>query len=167
MSFYAKVRKTDDLVVGLSVLDAAQAVKFPTDADVSLIEITEAQYDTANSLGLFYDGSDIPRFKWIDPDFVINPDTRPTVTFTPAEIKAEVGDKFITVQIDHSGGLDGLQEFLLAGVPMRIDFVAGVAASVAIDTGNPVEFFVTSQQAFQVPVPLHVTIYSRKIGPRS
>ena len=166
MSFYAKVRKADDLVVGLSTLDPAQAANFPTDADVSLVEITQAQYDTANSQGLLYDGSDIPRFKWVDPDFVINPDTRPTVTFTPAEIKAEVGDKFITVQIDHSGGLDGLQEFFLAGVPTRIDFVAGTAASVPIDTDNPVEFFVTSQQAFQIPIPLHVTIYSLKIGPK-
>ena len=166
MAFYAKVRKTDDLVVGLSTLDLAQAVKFPTDADVALIEITEAQYITANSQGLLYDGSDIPRFKWVDPNFVINPDTRPTVTFAPTEIKAEVGDKFITVQIDHSGGLDGLQEFFLAGVPTRIDFVAGTAASVPIDTDNPVEFFVTGQQAFQIPTPLHVTIYSLKIGPK-
>ena len=166
MAFYAKVRKADDLVVGLSVLDAAQAVKFPTDADVSLIEITEAQYDTANSLGLLYDGSDIPRFKWVDPDFVINPDTRPIVTFTPGEIKAEVGDKFIAVQIDHSGGLDGLQEFFLAGVPMRIDFVASVAAAVAIDTSAAVDFEVRGQQAFQVPIPLHVTVYTRKIGPK-
>lgn len=165
MAFYAKVRKTDDLVVGLSVLTAAQAAKFPTDADVALVEITEAQYDTANAPGLLYDGSDIPRFKWVDPDFVTNPDTRPTVTFTPAEIKAEVGDKFITVQIDHSGGLDGVQEFFLADVPTRITFSAGTAASVAIDTDNPVEFSVTSQQAFQIPVPLHVTIYSLKIGP--
>ncbi len=166
MFLYAKVRKLDDLVVGLTVLDPAQAVKFPTDAAVSLIEITEAQYDTANSQGLLYDGSDIPRFKWVDPNFVINPDTRPVVTFTPAEIKAEVGDKFITVQINHSGGLDGLQEFFLAGVPTRITFSAGTAASVPINTDNPVEFFVTSQQAFQVPVPLHVTIYSLKIGPK-
>ncbi len=165
MSWYAKVRKTDSLVVGLAVLDSSQAVKFPTDADVSLIELTQAQYDTAASQGLLYDGSDIPRFKWVDPDFVINPDTRPIVTFTPAEIKAEVGDA-VTVQIDHSGGLDGLKEFFLAGVPTRIDFVLGTATGVAIETGEPVEFFVTSQQAFQIPVPLHVTVYSRKIGPK-
>ncbi len=164
MAFYAKVRKTDDLVVGLSVLDPAQAVNFPSDADVSLIEITEAQYDTANSQGLLYDGSDIPRFKWVDPDFVINPDTRPTVTFTPAEIKAEVGDKFVTVQIDHSGGLDGTQEFFLAGVPTRIDFVLGTAAAVPIDTSVPGRFDVRSQQAFKIPTPLTVIIYSRKIG---
>jgi len=166
MAFYAKVRKTDDLVVGLSVLDSAQAVKFPTDADVSLIEITQAQYDTANSTGLLYDGSDIPRYKWVDPNFVSNPDTRPVVIFTPSEIKAEIGD-VVTVQIDHDGGLDGLQEFFLAGVPTRIDFVTGTAAAVAIDTSAAVEFRVTSQQAFQIPIPLHVTVYSRKIGPKS
>lgn len=165
MSTYAKVRKADDLVVGLSVLDPAQAVKFPSDADVSLIEITQAQYDTVNSTGLLYDGSDIPRYKWVDPDFAVNPDTRPTVTFTPAEIKAEVGDA-VTVQINHSGGIDGLQEFFLAGVPTRIDFAAGVAAGIVIDTDAAVEFEVRGQQAFQVPVPLHVTIYSRKIGPK-
>lgn len=163
MAFYAKVRKADDMVLGLAVLDPAQAVNFPSDADVSLIEITQAQYDTANSTGLLYDGADIPRFKWVDPNFVVNPDTRPTVTFTPAEIKAEIGDA-VTVQIDHSGGLDGLQEFFLAGVPTRIDFVSGAAAAVAIDTSEPVEFSVTSQQAFQIPVPLHVTVFSRKIG---
>ena len=163
MALYAKVRKADDLVVGLTVLDPAQAVNFPTDADVALVQITQAQYDTANSQGLLYDGSDIPRFKWVDPDFVINPDTRPTVTFTPAEIKVEVGD-LVTVQIDHSGGLDGVQEFFLAGVPTRIDFVAGVAAAVPINTDFPGEFLVTGQQAFQVPVRLRVTIFSRKIG---
>ncbi len=165
MAFFAKVRKTDDLVVGLAVLEPAQAVNFPSDADVSLIEITKAQYDTANSTGLLYNGSDIPRFKWVDPDFVINPDTRPVVTFTPDRIKAEIGD-VVTVQIDHSGGLDELQEFFLAGVPTRIDFVSGVAAAVAIETSEPVDFFVTSQQAFQIPTSLHVTVYSRKIGPK-
>ncbi len=166
MALYAKVRKTDDLVVGLAVLDPSQAVNFPPDADVSLIEITQAQYDTANSTGLLYDGSDIPRYKWVDPNFVNNPDTRPTVTFTPAEIKAEVGG-VVTVQIVHSGGLDGLQELFLAGVPTRIDFVLGTAAAVAIETSKPVEFLVNSQQAFRIPVPLHVTVYSRKIGPES
>ena len=165
MAFYAKVRKTDDLVVGLSVLDASQAANFPSDADVSLVEITEAQYTTASGAGLLHDGSDIPKFKWVDPDFVANPDTRPTVTFTPAEIKAEVGD-VVTVQIFHDGGLDGLQEFFLAGVPTRIDFVTGTATAVAIETSEPVDFFVTSQQAFRIPVPLHVTVYSRKIGPK-
>ncbi len=33
MSFYAKVRKADNLVVGLAVLDPSQAVKFPSGAD--------------------------------------------------------------------------------------------------------------------------------------
>ena len=163
MSLYAIVRKTDDLVVGLRVLEPAQAANFPSGADVALIEITQGQYDTANSTGLKYDGSDIYRYKWVDPNFVVQPDTSPVVTFTPAEIKAEVGD-VVTVQIDHAGGLDGLQEFFLVGVPTRIDFVSGVAAAVAIETSEPVDFFVTSQQAFQIPTPLHVTIYTRKIG---
>ena len=165
MTFYAKVRKTDDLVVGLSVLDASQAANFPSDADVSLVEITEAQHTTA-SAGLFHEGSNIPKFKWVDPDSVANPDTRPTVTFTPAVIDAEVGD-VVTVQIDHSGGIDGLQEFFLAGVPTRIDFVAGVAVAVTIETSGPGIFNVTSQQAFKIPIPLVVTIYSRNIGPKA
>ena len=163
MTFYAKIRKTDDLVVGLSVLTAAQAAKFPADADVFLVEITEAQYTTA-SAGLFHDGSNIPKFNWVDPDFVANPDTRPVVTFTPAEIKVEVGD-VVMVQIDHSGGLDGLAEFFLAGTPTRIDFVSGVATGIAIDTSRAGEFDVGGQQAFQVPVPLRVTVFSRLIGP--
>ena len=164
MAFYAKVRKTDDMVVGLSVLDPAQAVKFPSDADVSLIEITEAQHTTA-SAGLRHEGSDIPKFKWVDPNFVANPDTRPTVTFTPDTIKAEVGD-VVTVDIVHSDGLTVLAEFFLAGVPTRIDFVAGTASDIVIDTAKPVNFQVRSQQQFRVVAPLDVTIYTRQIGPK-
>lgn len=163
MTTYAKVRKTDDLVVGLSVLDPAQAANFPSDADVALVEITEAQYTTA-SAGLFHDGSDIPKFKWVDPDFVANPDTRPVVTFTPAIVKADVGD-VVTVQIDHSGGIDGLQEFLLAGKPTRITFASGVAAAVPLDTNVAGVFSVESQQIFRVAAPLQVTVFSNMIGP--
>ncbi len=161
MSFYAKVRKADDLVVGLSVLDPSQAVKFPLDADVSLIEITEAQHTTA-SAGLFYDGSDIPKFAWTGTAFAVNPDLRPVVTFTPDRIKAEIGE-VVTVQIDHSGGLDGTKEFDLAGVPMRVDFTAG-NATVTIDTDRPGDFQVGPQQAFSVAAPLLVTVYARKLG---
>ena len=166
MATFAQVRKTDDLVVSLSVLDPAQAVNFPPDADTSLIPITQAQYDTANAQGLFYSGSTIPRFKWVDPDFVTNPDTRPIVTFTPVgPIKADVGE-VVTVQIDHDGGIDGLTEFFLAGVPTRITFVSGVATGVGIETSQPGEFAITSQQAFQIPTPLKVTVYASKIGPQ-
>lgn len=163
MTTYAKVRKIDDLVTGLAVLEPAQAANFPSGADVALIEITQAQYDTASGTGLRWDGSSFYRYKWVDPNFVVEPDPRPTVTFTPSQIKAEIGDA-VAVQINHDGGLDGLQELFLAGVPTRIDFVSGVAAAVVIETSEPVEFRVTSQQAFRIPVPLHVTVYSRKIG---
>lgn len=167
MAFFAQVRKTDDLVVALTVLDPAQAVNFPSDADTSLVPITQAQYDTANAQGLLYQGSDIPRFKFVTPNFVINPDTRPIVTFTPVgPIKADV-DEVVTVQIDHDGGIDGRMEFFLAGVPMRITFVNGTAMGVVIDTGQPADFSINGQQAFQVPTPLRVTVYASKIGPRS
>lgn len=162
MAFYAKVRKTDDLVVGLSVLEPAQAANFPSDADVSLVEITEAQHATA-STGLFHDGSNIPKFKWVDPDFVANPDTRPIVTFTPDTIKAEVGD-VVTVDIDHSDGITTTAEFNLTGKPTRIDFVSGAATAIAIDTSRAVQFVVGSQQGFRVAAPLRVTVYSRSIG---
>ena len=165
MAFYAKVRKTDDMVVGLSVLEPAQAANFPSDADVALIEITEAQHTTA-SAGLLHEGSDIPKFKWVDPNFVANPDTRPTVTFTPDTIKADVGD-VVTVEIVHSDGITTLAEFFLVGVPTRIDFVAGTASGVVIDTSAPQEFQVRSQQQFRVVASLHVTIYTRQIGPKS
>ncbi len=164
MSFYAKVRKTDDLVVGLSVLDPSQASKFPSDADVALIEITEAQYMAANA-GLLHDGSNIPKFKWVDPNFVANPDTRPVVTFTPDTIKVEVGD-VVTVDIDHSGGLNTTAEFNLAGTPTRIDFVSGTATAIVVDTSRALTFQIGSQQGFRVAAPLQVTVFARDLGPK-
>lgn len=165
MAFYAKVRKVDSLVTGLSILDPSQAVNWPPGADEDLVEITEAQYNTARSTGLVWEGSSFPRYKWVDPDFVGEPDPRPTVTFTPTTIDAEVGD-IETVQIDHSGGLNGTIEFTLAGVPTRLDFVSGTATGVAVNTTKPRTYTVGPQQAFQVVAKLVVTIFARTIGPR-
>lgn len=163
MAYYAKVRKADDFVVGLQ--NSPSPPTYAPTADEYAVEITEAQYNAAHSTGLKYDGSEILRYRWTGTTFAINPDTRPVVTFTPDRIKAEVGDKFITVQLDHSGGITGLREFFLAGVPTRIDFTSGVA-TVTIDTDLPVDFLVLPQQEFSVATFLHVTVYTRKIGPK-
>lgn len=160
MSFYAKVRKTDSLVVGTTVLNAEQAEKFPTDADVLLVEITEEQY-TETRDGLYHHGSDIPRFRWDGTKFVNNPDIRPVVTFTPSEIKAEIGD-VVTVEISHSSAGTGLREFALNGLPTRVDFVNG-KATVSVDTSYPGLFSIESMKLFQVATPLLVTVFTRKL----
>lgn len=161
MTFYAKVRKADQMVVGTTVLSEAQAAKFPTDADVSLVEITEAQYAAIRD-GLFHHGSDIPKFRWDGTKFVNNPDTRPVVTFTPTRIKAEVGD-VVMVEISHSNAGTGLREFTLNGVPTRVNFVNG-EATMAINTEQPGRFFVSSIQKFRVVEQLEVTIFTRELG---
>lgn len=166
MSFYAEVRKTDDLVIGVRERTAADAAQYPSGAEAILVEITRAQFDLFHSTGAYYNGSAIYRYKWVSPNLVTNPDTRPTVTFTPERIKADV-DEVISVQIDHSDGLDGLIEFFLAGSPMRINFTTGTAMGVVIDTSKAIDFRVVSQAAFQIPTPLHVTVYSAKISRES
>lgn len=161
MAFYAKVRKTDQLIAGTTVLTEAQAVKWPADADERLQEITEEQYAVTRP-GLFHHGSGIPKFRWTQAGFVNNPDTRPVVTFTPSEIKAEVGEA-VTVEINHSRAGTELLEFSLAGVPTRIDFAAG-KATVSVDTSSPGQFLINSMEDFQVTTPLQVTVFTRKLG---
>lgn len=161
MAYYAKVRKADDMVVGTTVLNADQASRFPTNADVALQEITEAQYTTTRD-GLIHPGSSIPRFRWTPAGFVNNPDTRPVVTFTPAEIKAEIGDA-VTVEIALVGSGAVLREFVFGGVPIRIQFAAG-KATISIDTSVPGQFIINSIEEFQVAAPLQVTVFSRKLS---
>ena len=162
MTFYAQVRKADSLVVSVTTLTAQQAAKFPSDADTSLVEITEAEHATAQQ-GTTHEGSIIPKWSWNGTKFVNNADTRPVVTFTPTEIKAEV-DEVVSVGIAFSNSITGLREFTLAGVPMRIDFLNG-AATVQIDTSRPGVFTVRSERNYKVAVPLQVTVFARKIGP--
>lgn len=161
MPFYAEVRKTDQMVVATTSMTAAQFANFPADADVSLIEITETQYDNIRN-NFKYHGSDIFKFRWDGTKFVSNPDTRPVVTFTPTEVKAELGE-VVTVEIAHSNAGTGLREFSLAGLPIRMDFVDG-KATVTIDTDQPGEFSIGNTTKFRVSAPLQVTVFTRKLG---
>ncbi len=162
VAYYAKVRKVGDWVVGLQ--NSPSPPTYAPTADEYAVEITEAQYNTAQGTGLKYDGSEILRYRWTGTAFAINPDTRPVVTFTPDRIEAEIGD-VVSVALSHSGGITGLREFFLAGVSTRVDFTAGAATAV-IDTAMPVDFLVGPQQQFSVAAPLWVTIYTREIGPK-
>ncbi len=165
MTLVAQVRKADDLVVSVHDMTPQNIAAWGSDVDTFLVPITQAQFDLFKSTTRYHEGSSLLRYQWVDPNFVITADPRPVVTFTPIRVQAEIGE-VVTVQIEHSGGLDGMQEFSLADVPMRIDFVAGIAAAVAIDTSAPDDYSIRSQQGFRVAAPLHVTVYSRTLGPR-
>jgi len=163
---YAKIRRADNMVVGVTPLNARQAASKPwsePDADPFLVEITQVEVDLANE-GLIHHGSRIPKFRWAGGRFVNNPDTRPIVTFTPAEINAEIGD-VVEVEIAYAAAGTSLREFVFNGVPTRVDFVAG-KATVGIDTILPGRFFIHSIEQFQVAAPLQVTVFTRRLGRR-
>ena len=166
MPLYAKVGSIDNFVRSPTTYTQAQADKFPVDAPVKIVEITQAQADTANATGFRYEASAIFRYLWDEGtgNFIVQPDTRPTVTFDPDRVKANVGD-VVTVEITHSNaGINGEQEFNLAGIPTRLTFVNGVVAAAPLNTERPGEYRVVSQHSFRVIAPLYVTVFQDKIG---
>lgn len=158
---YAVVNKSDSLIINVTRLTDVQASKWPQDAAENLVLISESEYTTARE-GLRHPGSPHPAFSWSGTKFIPTIDERPIVTFTPSEIKAELGEA-ITIEMAHSTAGTGPREFVLGGAPIRLDFVAG-KASVEIDTDNPGFFSVDNMENFRVTVPLRVTVFARKLG---
>jgi hypothetical protein len=163
--FYAHVRKTDNMVVHVAELDPAR-VSNPPSSPVTILEITQAQYDLG-LLGLRHEGSStLYKYQWVDPDFVPVLDTRPVVTFTPDVLELEVGDtpqQGARVTVTHSGNITQEAKLMLTGVPMLVDFVGG-SATIDIYTDKPYQTDVPSQETFVVASPLQITVRTRILG---